>query len=558
MSFAAPQDAICGSQRMGPPPAATHMRKSRLNPASSHADVEAQQSSTSRSKPPASKPSASKRSSQVQPFSCSALLKFSQRMQTAPSPTGTSRRSVVSKGTSVQAPCARSKSVSSQTPKARPRSASPTLAKPVTARTTSGNCNSRGQAIKPSVAHTPIALCGKWQAPQREASLSAQVVALRQEVKAEPSSCKEHLQEPAPLPSSHTAISRCWASQMKRLLQEDEAERLSGCVGSKQKDEAAAARPDSVSTYIGAKPEDEVADPVQTRDSKKGVHTASVVQVPTLPLKALSLASCVSRETGNKTPTMTPHTLADIALQKSEVLLAELAALGLTSEDDNEAQVAYGNREPEPEDEHSNGKEDAFCLDTTPTSSLVLARQGRKHTDTVEVPVVLLDLLSETLSKYHSLVTSPQNKTKPESQIPIAKTHLADTASSGTSTTDDSTIWTGIRSLEGSFTSPTASSFSESGSKSLPLPGTSTFKAYGHAQPSSPSMRGQICNTAGRFGGHPSAAPANIQLHQPQVQVHAPVAASVRLEIPHGFRSCTIQQTFTVTSTVHLSFSVDV
>jgi hypothetical protein len=288
-----------------------------------------------------------------------------------------------------------------------------------------------------------------------------------------------------------------------------------------------------------------------------------VVQAPSLPLKALSFASGAARETSSKTPTMTPCTLTDIALKKSENLLAELAALGLASEDEGEAGVARGEREPEPEDEHSNGKEYDFCLDNTPTSSLVVARRGPKHTDTVEVPVVLLDLFSETLSKYHALVTSPQNKAKRESEVPIAKISLADTISSDASTTDASTtddivVGTGTSSHTGSLITPTASPFSRSGSLSMPLPGTSSFKAYGYAQPSSPNMHGQIFNSAGIFGSIPSIAQASMQLSQPQVQMQAPVAAPVRLEIPHGCRSCTIQQTFTVTSTVHLTMPMDV
>jgi hypothetical protein len=302
---------------------------------------------------------------------------------------------------------------------------------------------------------------------------------------------------------------------------------------------------------------------VQTQDSKEHVQAT-----PVLPSKALSFeSSSVTRDASSKTPktpTMTPHTLTDIALKKSELLLAELAGLGLTSEGDDKAEVARGEREPEPEDGQSSGKDDAFCLDTTPTSSSALARCGQKHIDTVEVPVVLLDLLSEITSEYQSLVTAPQNKAKPESDLSSAKIKLADTVSSGASTTDDSTGGSCVCSLGGSLTAPAASrsSCSRSGpgsvSRSLPLHGTSTFKSYGYVQPPSPSMRGQSLNSTGRFGVNPSIAHTNIQLYQPQVQMQAPVAAPVRLEIPHGCRSCSIQQTFTVTSTVHLSFSVDV
>lgn len=311
-----------------------------------------------------------------------------------------------------------------------------------------------------------------------------------------------------------------------------------------------AARQDSDSTSVGAKQEDEGTATVLTRNGKEDVRTAPVVQAPSLPLRAISLASCVTTDSSNKTPTMTPHTLTDIALKKSEHLLAELAALGLTLEEDDKAAVTHGETEPEPEDDQSSGNEHDFCLDATPTSSLVVANRGQKRADTVEVPVVLLDLFSETLSKYHALVASPQNNAKPEAEIPIAKTRLADTVSPSASTTDDSLSGLGAYSLAGSITTPRESS-SNLGSRSMPLPSTSTFKAHGYPQPCSPRMHRHAWV-------NPSIAQANIQLHQPQVQMQGSIAAPVKVEIPYGCRSCTIQQTFTVTSTVHVTFPVDV
>lgn len=260
-------------------------------------------------------------------------------------------------------------------------------------------------------------------------------------------------------------------------------------------------------------------------------HADPKTKVPALPLK--SVVRLPDDGTG-KTPTLTPHTLTDIALKKSELLLAEMTAMGLLDEED------VGKKHVEAAD---NAADDAFCLDLacqTPTGDSTARQSELKLGETVEVPVVLLNLFSETLTKFSNSLKlgSLSSPTKKDAEVNESEPEAEDLSSpSSTTAYEDSTHCS---------TTPNTSLFSPREPAS-PCSSTAKFAEPPRMKSAAPPGRKSL-----------PAAQSTLQFHQqlsPRIQggsMRIPnVTSRVRLEAPLGCKSCTLQQTVTVTNTVH-------
>jgi len=336
--------------------------------------------------------------------------------------------------------------------------------------------------------------------------------------------------------------------------------------------------------------------------------------VPALPLK--SLTSCPDDMYG-MTPTLTPHTLTDNALRKSELLIAELTALGFSDED--EASSAENNAESQ---NANAGSTDALCmnLSTQPlaSSETPVLPGGRKRAETVEVPVVLLDLFSETFTKHHKLQSAHavEAMCRPEKRAPrrrtsfgrdlwkkqeagyqdLSKIFLSDLVTSDatlpgcsmsvSSTMDDSCSAAGFSmSVPSTMDDSCSATGTDTPTSSVPQSfwsdnGMSSTPDNNEAKPSSvdgpvpcsvSQQRGTGSRSVSRQRTIHRASRPLVQTH-PQVRQHvspqlpspcqasrvrrrmqtAPAQiSSVAVDIPQGCKSCTIQQTFTVTSTFY-------
>lgn len=313
--------------------------------------------------------------------------------------------------------------------------------------------------------------------------------------------------------------------------------------------------------------------------------------VPMLPLRAVEP---LPEDMSSRTPTLTPHALTDVVLRKSELLLAELAALGLSDELQDDA----GTKECERSNKRMRSltSEDAFCLKatcSTPTSDAALRCSEHKLSETVEVPVVLLNLFSETLSKYRSMVQcSPSSKTNGIAEHEFAELGAADGLGSTCSSTmyEDGTAGSTTPNTSLSsprvLTSPSAASCAES---TVTLPPAVAKRAAPPAvnraapNPSRKTLPATVPKWAQDANKNTGTQSSHFQVYQqlsPRLQSgslqvphgtsHVKVEVGGSLQVPHGgslqmphatshvkveaplgCRSCTIQQTVTVTSSIH-------
>jgi len=236
-------------------------------------------------------------------------------------------------------------------------------------------------------------------------------------------------------------------------------------------------------------------------------------------------------DTDSKTPTLTPHALTDIALRKSELLLAQLSALGLS---DDELGCKYNANE----DKDSLSR--SFCLQSAPSLGSSIS----------EVPVVLLDLCSETLSNAKTIEQweFPEPHSEPESE------ELSTTASSSIidglePESEDLSTMEGLSSSDGSSALTSC----------LPSPCRDeevTPDKVKSAQGRRVQRASSVTVTAHRLHGLELPQQKVVSLGHPILQVCQKVSArgacfpvQVTVETPMG-RGCTVQHTVTITSTV--------
>lgn len=290
---------------------------------------------------------------------------------------------------------------------------------------------------------------------------------------------------------------------------------------------------------------EEVSETAKAPLPKRNIAGRIISRAPPLPSKALAIiVEDSSTIDSSKTPTLTPHTLTDNALRKSELLLAELTALGLSDEDELENKHV-----------HSSG-EDKFCLKCGESSlsadSIFLPiHYGHKFADTVEVPVVLLDLFSETLAKCHSSQSLTQCSSEFETQTPEPEPEAK------TSSVED------LNNADGTITPSTCLSSPPRSTSPHVSPRVSVRQVDTLGPPrsvrraASPkiSVQRQHSGIASQFQKASQVAKASVQVCQqvstvsPQIQ-SVPVQITLPVQTPRGCKSYTIQHTVTVTSTI--------
>jgi len=139
------------------------------------------------------------------------------------------------------------------------------------------------------------------------------------------------------------------------------------------------------------------------------------VSVPVLPLKALAEASELDGASSRrKFEEMTPHGLTDRALKKSELLLAELSALGLSDE------VDFGVPTCVREDSESSDEEVsslASSLSPAGRSSSLARLQLNDFAGKAASPLICVDLHTDKCPTYPTLLcSSPWPVTKSSSE----------------------------------------------------------------------------------------------------------------------------------------------
>lgn len=259
-----------------------------------------------------------------------------------------------------------------------------------------------------------------------------------------------------------------------------------------------------------------------------------------LPLK--SLASCPEEVSGSRlslaTTTLTPHALTDTALRKSEVLLAQLSALGLNTDKNGFYLEEVEHEEAADEGIYQMPKSDC----SSPKSWAALTP---KATDTVEVPVVLLDMFVETWSKYRKLHLSSGSQAKEADGAESCETHLSEPepevssakASDDASSTRTSQASDAAEDLA-SLPSPQMSASSCPSGALSPLSGLGSPSPPRILCASSPIHSKQMRDgNAMQFRRSCPLVQANLQGGRSHVACR-PV-------------SCTVQQTVTITNTVH-------
>jgi len=323
-----------------------------------------------------------------------------------------------------------------------------------------------------------------------------------------------------------------------------------------------------------------------------------------LPAKAL--VGCLDDSicsSPTKTPTLTP---CSRALRKSELLLAELSALGLSDEDNS------GITENEPGSVFSTCEDFAPLKSacSSPARSPTRASLLPRKSDTVEVPVALLDMFVDTWSKYRNLdlESTPKGEAfdgdtscgtqEPEPEMISSKASSADpsavdecgssthtftfcastaspeTAESPASPRLSSLCWphsqpspaTATRIGSPAVNAPGASSpFFPSGKLSSPIVGVKVMPprvmSRGGTSPRNSWTSGQRAQThlqtspghrSPAFGG-PVVVPCG---HMSPAYGGSLMVPKMTVESRAGCRpvSCTVQQTVTITNTVHFNF----
>jgi len=288
---------------------------------------------------------------------------------------------------------------------------------------------------------------------------------------------------------------------------------------------------------ISSSPKACVAEKENTPCAVKPVARSRFVRVaPPLPLECLVHRPDLA-DTNSKTPTLTPHALTDIALRKSELLLAQLSALGLSDDE-------FGCKCDANEDQDSLSR--SFCLQSAPSSASSIS----------EVPVVLLDLFSETLSNAKTIDQweFPEPHSEPESE------ELSTTASSSMidglePESEEPSIAASLSTMDGL----SSSDGSSAATSCLPSPCRDvevTLDKDRCIQGHSVQPKSSVRVTEHRPNGVALPQQKAVSLGRPILQICQKVSArgtcfpvQVTVETPMG-RGCTVQHTVTITSTV--------
>jgi hypothetical protein len=253
----------------------------------------------------------------------------------------------------------------------------------------------------------------------------------------------------------------------------------------------------------------------------------SRVSVPQLDTDAIKI------EVEIKTPMDTPHALTNTALERSEQLLAQLAALGL--DEDNLADNIAAALETKSCALSSRATSRATSVRSTPTSRSLMTKF-----DTVELPVAVLDLLMEAWSKSQhdnsldqitmpdspGVEPEPEQCNTPDSSMPSPSSTAKDSPSLS------SPLQVSPRMTLQESSRPTLG-FLRSAAKTEEwtcLPGR--LPSARHLQSSSTRAASPVV---------------------PSIVRHSVVAPSITLGSCGGYRSpitCTAQQTITITNTV--------
>merc|ERR1719478_900836 len=142
------------------------------------------------------------------------------------------------------------------------------------------------------------------------------------------------------------------------------------------------------------------------------------------PLLPKIVLMSISDDGTSKTPTCTPHTLADMALMKSEMLLAELAALGLSAEDERDVTEKEAD-DTQASEGYKSCPKSGFASPVTP-----------KVTFDVDTPIALLNLFEKTVKLQPLGMIASWDNSSPEPEPEAISTTDA-------STTDELSISVG-------------------------------------------------------------------------------------------------------------------
>jgi hypothetical protein len=292
------------------------------------------------------------------------------------------------------------------------------------------------------------------------------------------------------------------------------------------------------------------ASPSRKKAASRQCDDSSSAPHSNLAARARAALTPAGLELSAESPSPTAHAITDVALRKSEVLLAKMVALGLADHDE------VGSAEDEHEDAVSTIAAMSESACSSPRSFPILPSTTSKTTDTVEVPAALLDLFVETWARhrnvqldaegvdrcrpYHDHVAEPKSKR--------ITSQASSTTIDGLSSADDASCWS---SAGCSVSVPSLAP--ASCSSSVASPRMSPRKTLGERQilgerhsllESGPQDRRASCA---------SLIQSPILGHR---QILRQAAPAIAVESRAGCRpvSCTVQQTVTITHTVHFNY----
>jgi hypothetical protein len=323
----------------------------------------------------------------------------------------------------------------------------------------------------------------------------------------------------------------------------------------------------------------------QRADSTSRSVAQSAVIAPTLPVRSLAAGlegtdtqmSCLDKTPSGKfsCPDATPTAAAPVVdnmLRKSELLLAELTALGLADQTPTAAALGDSAKDDfcfacdtEEEDEHSTA-DDEFSSELPQLA----VNAESALTKTIEVPVALLDMFNETLLGYRQLQALQKGQLgdgteslatqEPESESGVlsstgssvvmeeffvedASSPQAAVAPSAPMQSAQSGVTTAVRAMSppramllspAIASRPPASSRKSIGSSSCPL------QWYLQVSPPPPVQRTAMPSQAAMTPRRASV---------PRVAVNTPLSRCRPV-------SCTVEQTVTITNTVRVKYEV--
>jgi len=280
---------------------------------------------------------------------------------------------------------------------------------------------------------------------------------------------------------------------------------------------------------------------------------------------AVGGAETICKDPESPSTSLTRQT--DTALRKSELLLAQLSAMGLfddcdsdVDENRNDVSMISRNGDESVEEESGNDVVDSEeeASNEISTAHLTEGADGffagpvndevkiLTATDTVEVPVALFEMYVESHKKYNDLLMSlPGTKAHSMVASPSSETLCPDPASEAVDLDSSCDSWDAASSVGPASWISSATSSMGSSMFSPQMSHRSLLLESGMATPHSP------CGFSPRSSLQSHIPPS---LGQHRFNCNGRKALHVRHPVGRQPKSCTIEQTVTITNTLHYQY----